>query len=1025
MKHSYRTHLRLWLTALAGLFLLAVHAQSGAEVRIQGKVTDKQHNPITGVVVAVLGRQAGTTTGTDGTFTITARVGETIEISYLGYKKQQLKVTQAMTRADITLEENALAVQDVVVIGYGTTSKEKLTGAVSTVSTADFKNRPITDVSLALQGKITGVQVTQTSGQPGADGGTITVRGIGTLNDSSPLVIIDGFESSFDKVDPKDIESMSVLKDAASAAIYGNKAANGVILITTKKGRSGRLQVEYNGYVSVQQVTRYPDLLGSVDYMNLYNEACLNSGQQPRYSQSYIEHFRKGDDPALYPDRDWADFYFKPAILHNHYVKLNGGTDQLAYTLSMGYLGQDGILEGTEYDKYNFRINTTSSLFKDRLKISANVAGYSGVKNDLVDGTGNTLYRIVAMSPMVNAKMEGYGWTDWFYDDAVREAGGFNKTKTGNFSGNLNLQLSLLKNLRLEGAVNYDRTTETGQIYAPNVDLYKVFTGADGTQTIGKSTSRESSITESTYRYGNLSSYVTLSYWATAGDHHHFKVLAGWQQGQWDNKYYKASRTRLTTNLPSLEVGDPSTQKNSSWETEVKSMSLFGRFNYDYKEKYLVEANIRYDGSSKFAEDHKWGVFPSFSAGWRISQEAFMRNVRWIDELKLRASWGQLGNEKIWSSYAGIDILSIGSCNYIWENQQVTGAATSYIADKSLTWETTTQYNIGLDLRLFGSLTFTGDFYVKETDDILMQLPVSGIFGFTEDPWKNAGRMRNTGCEFALSYFKAFRKWEFSAGANLSFNRNKILDLKGQSPILNSTTGILLEEGRPINTLYGYEVEGIYQSDEEIHNHLTTFDRNGNPVNSYSGLVAAPGDIRFKDQNGDGIIDMDHDRVALGDPNPDFLFSFNLGARWKGFDLTAFFQGVCGGEGWSTGELVSPFFNGYNTAAWMTERWTPERPNNTYQRVYIDNQRAKIKSDYYVEDLSYMRMKNLELGYTLPKSLVGKIGISGVRVFVSAQNLFTLTRYKGFDPERAGVNATNIYDYPLVRTFTAGLNVTF
>ena len=393
MKHSYRTHLRLWLTALAGLFLLAVHAQSGAEVRIQGKVTDKQHNPITGVVVAVLGRQAGTTTGTDGTFTITARVGETIEISYLGYKKQQLKVTQAMTRADITLEEDALAVQDVVVIGYGTTSKEKLTGAVSTVSTADFKNRPITDVSLALQGKITGVQVTQTSGQPGADGGTITVRGIGTLNDSSPLVIIDGFESSFDKVDPKDIESMSVLKDAASAAIYGNKAANGVILITTKKGRSGRLQVEYNGYVSVQQVTRYPDLLGSVDYMNLYNEACLNSGQQPRYSQSYIEHFRKGDDPALYPDRDWADFYFKPAILHNHYVKLNGGTDQLAYTLSMGYLGQDGILEGTEYDKYNFRINTTSSLFKDRLKISANVAGYSGVKNDLVDGTGNKIGR--------------------------------------------------------------------------------------------------------------------------------------------------------------------------------------------------------------------------------------------------------------------------------------------------------------------------------------------------------------------------------------------------------------------------------------------------------------------------------------------------------------------------------------------------------------------------------------------------------------------------------------------------------
>lgn len=1025
MKHSYRTLLRLRLAVLALLCLHAAWAQSDAEVGIRGKITDREHNALAGVVVAIPERQTGTTTGADGTFVLTARVGETLEISYLGYKKQTLRVTQAMTRADIVLEEDALAVQDVVVVGYGTTSKEKLTGAVSTVSTADFKNRPITDVSLALQGKITGVQVTQTSGQPGADAGTITVRGIGTLNDSSPLVIIDGFESSFDKVDPKDIESMSVLKDAASAAIYGNKAANGVILITTKKGRSGKLQVEYNGYVSVQQVTRYPELLGSVDYMNLYNEACLNSGQQPRYSQSYIRHFIDGDDPALYPDRDWADFYFKPAVMHNHYVKLNGGTEQLAYTLSMGYLGQDGILQGTEYDKYNFRLNTIGSLFDNRLKISANIAGYSGLKNDLVDGTGNTLYRIVAMSPMVNAKMEGYGWTDWFYDDAVREAGGYNKTRTGNFSGNLRLELTLAKGLTLEGAINYDRTTETGQIYAPEVDLYKVFTGADGSQTIGKSTSRESSITESTYRYGNLSSYVTLSYAVAAGEHHHFKVLAGWQQGQWDNKYYKASRTRLTTNLPSLEVGDPSTQKNSSWETEVKSMSLFGRLNYDYKEKYLFEANVRYDGSSKFAANHKWGLFPSFSAGWRLSEERFLRDVRWLDELKVRASWGQLGNEKIWSSYAGIDILSIGSCNYIWENQQATGAATTYIANKDLTWETTTQYNVGLDLRLFGALTLTGDFYVKRTDDILMQLPVSGIFGFTEDPWKNAGSMRNTGCELALAYTKGFREWEFSAGASISFNRNRILDLKGQSPILNSTKGILLEEGRPINTLYGYQIEGIYQSDEEIHGHLQTFDRNGNPVNSYSGLVAAPGDIRFKDQNGDGIIDLDHDRVALGDPNPDFLFSFNLGARWKGLDLTAFFQGVCGGEGWSTGQLVSPFFNGYNSAAWMTERWTPERPNNTYQRVYIDSQRAQIKSSYYVEDLSYMRLKNLELGYTFPRSLIGKIHLSGLRLFVSAQNLFTLTRYKGFDPERAGVNATNIYDYPLVRTFTAGLNVTF
>ena len=469
-------------------FAIPAIAQSsgGSSTRtITGKVTDSEGAPIVGAVVMASQREA-TTTNSEGRYTLTVQSPDAVlRFSCMGYRPRS-ENTASRTVVDVSLETDNQLLEDVVVVGYGVQKKVNLTGSVASIDfSKTSESRSIISTSAALAGLAAGMNVTQSSGQPGSDNATIRIRGDGSFTSGAngPLVLVDGVEWSMDNVNPNDIASISVLKDAASASIYGTRAANGVILITTKKGRSGRLQVEYNGYVSVQQVTRYPDLLGSVDYMNLYNEACLNSGQQPRYSQSYIEHFRKGDDPALYPDRDWADFYFKPAILHNHYVKLNGGTDQLAYTLSMGYLGQDGILEGTEYDKYNFRINTTSSLFKDRLKISANVAGYSGVKNDLVDGTGNTLYRIVAMSPMVNAKMEGYGWTDWFYDDAVREAGGFNKTKTGNFSGNLNLQLSLLKNLRLEGAVNYDRTTETGQIYAPNVDLYKVFTGTDGTQT--------------------------------------------------------------------------------------------------------------------------------------------------------------------------------------------------------------------------------------------------------------------------------------------------------------------------------------------------------------------------------------------------------------------------------------------------------------------------------------------------------------------------------------------------------------
>ena len=1028
MKSHKGSNVCYGILLIFGLFFMqSSFAQTKSNVLVQGKIVDADNTEIVGAVVKIKDRSVGTVTDAKGHFSINVGVGEVLEFSYLGYRPKSLKITNAQRNLVIKLEEDAVLLDNVVVIGYGTNSKEKLTGSVATVGTADFKNRPITDVSIALQGKVPGMQVTQLSGQPGDDGSSINIRGIGTLNDSSPLIIIDGFESSFDKVDPKDIESISVLKDAASAAIYGNKAANGVILITTKKGKSGKLSVEYNGYFAIQNVTRFPDLLGSVDFMELYNEARMNSGLQPAYREEWIDHFRKGDNPGVYPDRNWADFYFKPAPQHNHYLKVNGGTEQLTYTFSVGYLDQDGILDGTSYQKYSFRSNVTSSLFDNKLKIGTNLSGYKGLRTDLVNGTEGTLSHIIQMQPMVTAKMEGYGWTSWFYDDAVKEAGGSKDFDKTNFNGNFNLQWQITPQLKLEGAVNYDINHEFIRTYAPNATLYAVETGSNGEQTIGKINTVESWIKESAQQQSSLSSYATLNYWFNIHEDHHLKFLAGAQQSEWKDKFYWTERKRLTADLPTLEVGDPTTQKNGGWESEVKSLSLFGRFNYDYKNKYLFEANIRYDGSSKFATGHKWGTFPSFSTGWRISEENFMKDhIRWIDELKLRASWGQLGNEKIWSSYAGTDILSVGSANYVWNNQMYTGSALAYVANKDLSWETTTQWNLGLDLTLFKSLNFSGDFYIKETSDILMQLPVSSTFGFTEDPWQNAGKVRNIGAEFSVSYSKMItRALELNGGFNLSFNKNEILDLKGLSPILDDSKGILLQEGKPINTLYGYEVEGIYQSDKEIHNHLVTFDRFGNVVNSYSGLIAAPGDIRFKDQNGDGIIDKDNDRVALGNPSPDFMYSFNLGAKYKGFDFTAFFQGVAGGRGWSMGELVSPFFNGYNSAGWMIKRWTPDAPNNTYQRVYIDNQRATIKSEYYVEDMSYLRLKNVELGYTFPVVWMNKIGMTGARVFVSGQNLLTITAYKGFDPERAGVKSSNIYDYPLVKTFTFGINLTF
>jgi TonB-linked SusC/RagA family outer membrane protein len=992
--------------------------------RITGRVTDSAGEPLIGAGITIKGTSTGVVSNADGKYEIQAHGNSTLVFSYVGYVKTEREV-KGRKELNVEMKEDAKLMDEVVVIGYGTSSKAKVTGAVATVSTEDFKNRPLTDVSMALQGKVPGVQVTQNSGQPGADAGTIIIRGIGTLNDASPLVIVDGFESSISAVDVKDIESMTVLKDAASASIYGNKAANGVVLITTKKGRSGPLTIEYNTLYSIESVTRYPKRLDAVGYLELLNEARINSGLQP--TNTNIDLYRNGSDPLRYPNRDWADFYLKPALHYDHHVSMKGGTDKLAYSLSGGFINQGGIIDGTNYSRFNVRSNVTANFLDDKLRVSANLAGYQSNKDDLVNGTGPIMEQIFALFPGIVPKIEGYGWVDSFINEAWREAGGYQKTNVSHLNPNLNITLQITPQLKLEGAVNYSQYTDLATRYVPNVTLYKVVTGASGEQTMGKVTSHESSMRESTYRSYSLSSYATVNYQLNINEKHHLKWLAGAQQYEWHGKSFSAGRSRLSVNLPSLSVGDPVSQVNAESESGTTTASLFGRFNYDYADKYLLEANIRHDGSSKFAKGHKWGTFPSFSLGWRIGQESFLKNnVSWVDELKLRTSWGQLGNEKIWTSYAGTDILSIGSANYIWNNQEVTGAAVDYIANKDLTWETTTQSNIGLDFTCFKIFSFTGDFYVREISGILMQLPVSSTFGFTSDPWKNAGRMKNTGFEWSLNYNQTLKSGlELSAGASISFNKNEILDLKGRSPILNNN-GVMLKEGLSINTLYGYETEGIYQSDEEIHNHLLTFDEDGKVINSYSGLIAKPGDIRFKDQNGDGIIDMENDRVALGNPNPDFIYSLTGGAKYSGMDISFLIQGVYGGEGWSSGQMVSPFFGGGgNTVEWMKNRWTPEKPNNTYQRVFIDNQRSTIKSRYYVEDLSYLRLKNIELGYTLSRQLLNMLRLKGCRVFVSGQNLFTLTPYRGFDPERSGVNPTNIYDYPLVKTFTAGLNLSF
>lgn len=1007
---NIRKHLTALLTALAVCTLAA--AQNSRTVSVNGTVRDSAGDPIPGAAVVIQGKSTGTTAGMDGKYKIDVAAGTVLEFSALSYVPETRTVSKGGIM-DIVLKDDRLNLEEAVVVGYGSQSRAKITGSVAVVSTSDFDERPLTDVSLALQGKVAGLQVTQNSGQPGEDNGTVIIRGIGTMNDSSPLVVIDGFESSFSNVDPKDIESISVLKDAASAAIYGNKAANGVILITTKQAKAHQMKVSYSGYGAVQQVANYPDLINSVEFITLYNEASVNSGLQPRYAEGTIEHY-DGSDPGFYPSRNWADWYFKPAYMHNHYVSISGGSEESSFVASLGYLGQDGIVEGTDFSKLNFRINSKGSFLKKKLNVNFSLAGYKSDKLDFPNGSAAVLSRIVKMNPMEKPYYEGYGWVGWFADDARLEAGGKQTTGSYNMSAILQTSYDIGAGFSASVSGNLNYTINDNQVYSPNIDMYISFTSDEGYSYLGKSNSVRSYIAQSFSR--TCSEFLTaqLNYNKSFGNHN-IATLAGWQISDYNYLWYRVFRYDLTTNLPSLSVGDPETENLSDDANSSTNVSAFSRISYDYMSKYLFEANFRADGSSKFAKNHKWGYFPSFSAGWRISEESFMKGVKWIDDLKIRASWGQLGNQNIWSAFAGKDVLAIGESNYIMDGKDNTGANTSYIASDKLSWETTTQTNLGFDAYFLHSFSMSVDIYNKRTDDILMRLPISKIYGFTEDPYTNAGVVRNRGIDLDLQYFNNFGKLKVKVGGTFSYNRNVILDLHGQSPIIDSAAGLAHMEGYAINSLYGFDTDGIYQSEVEIKNHLDTIDEDGNMSTPYCGLRAAPGDIKFVDQDGDGIIDLDHDRVILGSPNPDFLYSFNLNLNYGKWDFTAFLQGVQGGLGWSCEYLTAPFWGSATCPKWMLNRWTPEKPNNTYQRVYIDDQRGSIKSRYYAEDLSYLRLKNIELGFSIPHA----------RFYVSGQNVFTLTRFKGFDPERSGIKSSSINDYPLVKTWTVGVNLNF
>lgn len=995
--------------------------QQGETRLITGQVTAPTGEALPGVSVLIKGTSIGTITDINGNFQLKASSDNILVFSFIGFKNSELLIGD-QNSLKITLSEDNVGMQEVVVVGYGTQKKINLTGAVGNVPMDEIEGRPIANSTNALQGKVAGVYSLQSSGKPNGDGAVINIRGVGTLNNSNPLVLIDGFPGEMSDVSASDISSISVLKDAASAAIYGNRAANGVILITTKQGAPGKMKVTYDGYYGVQEATSLPDVLNSVEYTTLYNEAAINTGMQPGYTDEEIAKYASGTDP-MYPDINYFDVYYDKASMQNHRINMNGGSENLQYAFMAGYLNQNGILIANKYKKFDFRSNFDAYFLKDKkLRLSAKLSGNRGETNEPTDEWYAKMYATTApIWPLKNTEDQ---WVavigERNYYGEIKE-GSTRKIMRNTLNSQFEGEFKIINGLSVQATYGYNIVESTANAFHANVTLANL----DG------STRKLTSDLTVTDNHNTQSLLTTLLKYQKKFNNHDINFLAGYSEEEFIYNWNSGYRSGFINNTQRvLNLGDASTQSNNAGAYDLGLQSVFGRINYIYADKYLFEANIRKDGCSRFDKEYRWGTFPSFSAGWIISDENFMKGINWLNFLKLRASWGQLGNQNINSYYASSDVLTSGQ-NYSLGGTLNSGVATTSMANKETTWETTEQTNIGVDISILKDIDITVDYFNKNTSDILMQIPIPLTLGNLSAPYQNVGEVTNKGIEFSARYHHSFTNgMKFSTTLNMAHIVNEVTNLHGRSPIITSPKALV--EGYAVNSFYGYKMDGIYQIDD------FTWQNNSDPsipydqrsyslkdgVVSVANFTATPGDIKYKDIDGDGTVTMDKDRTVIGKQFPDLTYSLQMNLDWKGFDLGLFLQGVQGIDGYTYYEIATPFSGSANTGAWWKGRWTPENPSNSMPKLTLDGTRNGVHSEFYMEDASYLRVKNIEIGYTLNQNITNTLGIGTLRVYGNIQNALTFTNFKGFDPEQP-VGETRAEAYPQVRIYTLGVNVNF
>jgi len=997
-----------------------IQSANGQTHKISGTVTDESTGEtLVGVSVFIEGTKTGVITDMNGKFTIDVPSSSSaLVFSYIGYITKKATIGK-QSIIKVTLEQDSKKLDELVVVGYGTQKKVNLTGSVGNVRMDDMETRPLTDASMALQGTVAGVYALQSSGKPGDDNAVISIRGIGTFGNNNPLVIIDGFPGNLSDVNANDIKTVSVLKDAASSSIYGSRAANGVILITTKKGSIGKMSVSYNGYFGVQEATRLPNVLNSVQYATLKNEATANSGRVASFTAADIQKFAAHNDP-MYPDINYFDVYYGKAQTQNHRLSLSGGNENVQFAFMLGQLNQDGILVGTDYKKTDFRSNIDAFFLKDKqLRVSTKIAGNLGVKNEPTSVWNATWYATLApIYPLQDATGQYMSVNGELDPYAEIKAGSTAKTKRYNLSAQFEAEYKIFKDLSAQITYGYNVMSSNQNAFNANVILQNK---AGGTKTEQSDLSIRNETDVQTMLTG------LLKYNKTFGEHE-LNLLAGYSEEEFTYDWQSGYRKNFVNNTQRvLSLGDAATQTNDAGSYDNALRSYFGRINYGFQGKYLVEANIRRDGSSRFAQKGQWGTFPSFSAGWIVSNEKFLKNVNWISLLKLRASWGQLGNENISDPnnvstyYNGSDILTSGQ-NYSLGGTLYSGVAIKNMTNKLLKWETAQQLNFGVDFNLKNGVELTADYFNKKTKDLLKLQPIPATMALGY-PFANAGEVQNEGIEASITYRKTFTNGlKLRTTLNLAHIVNKITSLSVNEEFTSPKAIII---GSAINSFYGYQMDGIYQTSD-----FTGYDQTLQKWILKPGVVsvndynAAPGDVKFKDLDGDGVVTQNNDRKVIGKQFPDLSYSMNINLEWKRFDLGLFFQGVQGIEGYFYYEIATPFSGVANLGSWWMDRWTPTNPSNTMPRVTLDEYRTNVHSSFYMEDASYLRLKNIELGYTIDPKILSKIGISSVRIYGNIQNAFTLTKFKGFDPEQT-INQTRAEAFPQVRVMTVGLNVNF